>query len=61
MTCLSEEYSAAAGGKILFTQPRDYLARSAMERLFKPQYKFQHLRRQRKIIFQLFRALALAV
>jgi hypothetical protein len=21
MTCLSEEYSAAAGGKILFTQP----------------------------------------
>jgi hypothetical protein len=26
MTCRSEEYSAAAGGKRLFTQPHDYSA-----------------------------------
>ncbi|MFZ4427226.1 MAG: hypothetical protein ACOYOO_08715, partial [Saprospiraceae bacterium] len=25
MTCLSEEYSAAAGGKNLFTQPQDFV------------------------------------
>ena len=25
MTCLSEEYSAAAGGKMLFTQPQNMI------------------------------------
>jgi hypothetical protein len=31
MTRLSKEYSAAAGGKNLFTQPHNYLARGAEE------------------------------
>jgi hypothetical protein len=31
MTRLSEEYSAAVGGKNLFTQPHNYLARGAEE------------------------------